>query len=362
MKIMQIGVVGDSILSQEVTGVGMYASSVVERLNAPSNTNVITVIDYKDRGLYKSRVQLVPNPFPFYKTYLWHNYLPTKLSANSFDYLFNFTGVPHMLPYRMRELFFVYDISWYLYPKYHPLSRVLFYRAFFPQTIRNAHAIVVDSMHAKDELIRYFNVPDNKIYVIYPVFRPNVVKEQTMPISRPYILSVGTLEPRKNIPSLLKAFSQLKHQYQIPHSLVVAGKKGWKYKEIFDLVESLRIEKFVHFTGYISDEQKNYLLKNASCLAYPSYYEGFGIPVLEAMQAGCPVVTSDTSSIPEVVGDAAELIDPLSVSSLAEGLYRVISNQRRQQEMKHRGIRQAKTFTYGGSKDTMGSLINHLRS
>ena len=170
-------------------------------------------------------------------------------------------------------------------------------------------------------------------------------------ISRDYILYVGTLQPRKNIIRLIEAFQKIKlSNSQINNNnvqLVIVGKKGWLYDDIFAKVKELRLEKDVVFTGFVPDEELPALYEYATCFCLPSLYEGFGFPVLEAMQYGCPVVCSNISSLPEVAGDAGVLVNPESVEDIARGLTDVLSltsGQRKQ--MIEKGKKQAAKFTW----------------
>jgi glycosyltransferase involved in cell wall biosynthesis len=154
-------------------------------------------------------------------------------------------------------------------------------------------------------------------------------------------LYVGTLEPRKNIEGLLEAFAILKSR-GFSHKLVIAGGKGWKYQNIFRTVSRLKLDGDVVFTGYVSDAEKNSLMRKAELFVYPSFYEGFGLPVLEAMALGTPVVTSDNSSFPEIVGDAGILVNPYDVNSIAGGMERALSSSI---SLINKGLKRAKLFT-----------------
>jgi len=164
-------------------------------------------------------------------------------------------------------------------------------------------------------------------------------------IDYPYILYLGTLEPRKNVERLIEAFIQLKKK-QINEKLLISGIKGWDYQSIFDKVASLGVEKEIIFSGFIPNELIPFLYNGASAFVYPSLYEGFGLPVLEAMACGVPVVTSNVSSLPEVAGDAAILINPYSVDELADGIWRILSDEELRNQCIEKGIERAKSFTW----------------
>lgn len=154
------------------------------------------------------------------------------------------------------------------------------------------------------------------------------------------------MEPRKNVERLIEAFIQLKKGKQINGKLVISGIKGWGYQSIFDKVASLGIEKEIIFTGFVPNEFLPFLYNGASAFVYPSLYEGFGLPVLEAMACGVPVVTSNISSLPEVTGDAAVLINPYSVDELADGIWWILSDEELMNQCIKKGIERAKSFTW----------------
>ncbi len=159
-----------------------------------------------------------------------------------------------------------------------------------------------------------------------------------------YILFVGTLQPRKNITRLIEAFSKISNTSNL--SLVVVGKKGWQYDEILEAPKKFEVEEKVKFLDFIADEDLPNLYKNALCFVLPSLYEGFGLPVLEAMKYGCPVITSNISSLPEAGGDAALYVDPLDVNDIAKNLELIIQNSELRKKLIKKGYEQIKKFSW----------------
>ncbi|OKH31819.1 glycosyl transferase family 1, partial [Calothrix sp. HK-06] len=164
--------------------------------------------------------------------------------------------------------------------------------------------------------------------------------------SRPYLLFVSNIEPRKNINALIKAFNYLKSKYNIPHNLVLIGKKGWRYEPVFTAIEDSHWSDSIYHLDYLSDDLVALFYSKADVFVYPSHYEGFGLPVLEAMTLGAPVVSSNCSSIPEVAGDAALLINPSEPLELAESILKIISDSHLRQELIIKGKERAKLFTW----------------
>jgi glycosyltransferase involved in cell wall biosynthesis len=341
---MKIGFIIDNITNNS-TGIGNYAKQVVQGIKSYDKENDYFYIDFKN-NIYNENLITINNPFKYIKTYSWHNYLPFKLEKYDLDYVLNFSGCPHFIPYKEKEVFFVYDISWYLYPKYHPKGRVYYHKLLFKRTLHNANQIVVDSLSTKNDLIKHFNIEENKISNIYPNFTDNVIQDnKDISFNFPFLLYIGTLEPRKNIITIIRAFHKLKNKYKIKHKLVLCGKKGWGYNKIFDEIQNLALTDSIIYKGYITDEQKKYMYQKADVFVYPSYYEGFGIPIIEAITYGCPVVTSNVSSLPEAVGDAGISINPNNTDELATAIYKIISNKKLQNALKANGPKQLQNIS-----------------
>jgi glycosyltransferase involved in cell wall biosynthesis len=180
-------------------------------------------------------------------------------------------------------------------------------------------------------------------------FRPPDPEEraaflQRQQLVRPYILAVGTLEPRKNLPGLLRAYARLAPE--VPHDLVLVGAEGWLTGEIHATLEKLRLGGRVRMTGFVADDDLPHWYGGADLFAFASLYEGFGLPVVEAMACGVPVVTSNVSSLPEVAGDAAVLVDPADVDAIADGLRRVLTDTDLARRLRHSGLKRAARFTW----------------
>ena len=214
---------------------------------------------------------------------------------------------------------------------------------------RAAHIIAV-SQNTKDELVRYLRIPLDKISVVYngvdhDIFKPSAGKKL---VDKPYILYVGSERPRKNLPRLLQAFSQIRADFR-GLKLLKLGPFGRSYefrKQTLKQVERLQISADVIFVDHVAEDDLPYYYSAASMLVYPSLYEGFGLPPVEAMACGCPVVTSNVSSLPEVVGDAALMIDPYNVDALAKAMAEILTNDGLRRGMIERGLAQAEKFSW----------------
>jgi glycosyltransferase involved in cell wall biosynthesis len=231
----------------------------------------------------------------------------------------------------------------------------LYFPFFLRAASRRADALVFVSHSTQQDWRHYFPASDVPQFVIplgkAPEYRPDLSSVyiskvlQRYGIRRPYLLYIGTIEPRKNLTKLVEAFASIRDsapQYQ----LVIAGKKGWMYDDLFRTVSTLRLAESVVFTGFVEEQDKPFLIAGADVFVYPSLYEGFGIPVLEALSCGTPTLTSDSSSLREVAGDAAVLANPESVHDIAAKLGQLLSSQTLRASLAERGIAQASRFSW----------------
>ena len=233
-------------------------------------------------------------------------------------------------------------------------------------SVKRSDKIVTVSHFSKQEIQKYLKVPEEKISVVYnaPSLTEGTADYDAVckkyGIRGDYILFVGTIEPRKNVARLLRAFDLLKGDSKIPHQLVLAGGKGWQDEQIFQTFQSIKCSNDIVFTGYVSAEEKNTLYQNASAFVFPSIYEGFGIPPLEAMTWGCPVVCAEAASLPEVVGEAAELVDPLDEASIARGILRILSDHDYTSGLIQKGKLRAKEFSWERSAERLFAVCKEV--
>lgn len=225
------------------------------------------------------------------------------------------------------------------------------------RSVKKAKKILTISQASKDAIIGHYGLNPERVVVTYLGLKVVEANRKTnlkkYGVESGFILYVGTLQPRKNLGRLIEAFSQLKDQNL---KLVIVGKKGWLYKQIFKKVKDLSLTKRVIFTGYVPDEDLPTFYQNAQCFALVSLYEGFGLPILEAMHYGCPVVASNVSSLPEVVGNAGILVNPKDVNDITRGIKEVF---RRRDELVKKGLRQCRQFSWEKcAKQTLAVLEN----
>jgi alpha-1,3-rhamnosyl/mannosyltransferase len=272
------------------------------------------------------------------------------------DFAFYFE--PSYLPFRttLPTVITVHDLSHLRHPETHPAARVRQYERELPAAIARAACILTPSAFTRREVIEVFGVPPERVVAtplgvdasFFPRDRDGTaaVLGPLALTHRRYFLAVGTLEPRKNLTTTLDAHARLPQRVRADYPLVVAGMSGWLNEAISRRLEAARARGEVRLLGHVGDEQLPLLYAGATMLAYPSLYEGFGLPPLEAMASGIPVAVSDRASLPEVVGDAAILVEPHDVEGLTTAMLRIVEHQAFADDLAARGIARAKTFTW----------------
>ncbi|MDY7040207.1 MAG: glycosyltransferase family 1 protein [Chloroflexota bacterium] len=265
----------------------------------------------------------------------------------------------------------VHDLAFLLYPQLLTEDSAHYYGQI-DQAVRRTDHIIAVSQNTKEDIIRLLGVPEDKITVIYeaanPIYRPVEDEGELRRVRGKYsvagdfIFFVSTIEPRKNVPALLRAFRQLIDDYKLEVKLVIAGRRGWLFEEVFSLVEELELTGDVLFLGRVPVEDLPPLYTAARLFAYPSTYEGFGLPPLEAMACGTPIVASNVSSLPEVVGDAALLVAPDDVAGLTVALWRGLTDEARRAELVAKGFRRAKCFSWEKAARQTSAVYQSLLS
>ncbi len=247
-----------------------------------------------------------------------------------------------------------HDLISVFFPQNLPLFSRLFYSRWMPYSYRAADIIIASSEHTKKDIMALLSIPESKIRVIHLAvssdYKPVKSKaklrkvQNKFKLGEKYFLFVGTLEPRKNLPFLVRAFA-LAVRDGLEANLVITGKKGWYYDGLFGLVDELDLKNRVIFTGYVDEVDKPTLYSGALALVFPSLYEGFGFPPLEAMACGTPVVSSSTSSLPEVVGQAGILLPPIDERVWAKNMIKISRDKSLAKTLSEIGLRQAKKFS-----------------
>jgi len=257
---------------------------------------------------------------------------------------------------RARTVLTVHDLSFMRVPECSEPGLRRYLLQAVPASVSRADCVLTDSECTRSDVIELLNADAQKVSVVYPGVEPRFRPVQDARVLATvrtryglpdrFVLGLGTLQPRKNFGRLIEGYARIRCDLTDNTQLVIAGGKGWLYDDIFRRVEQLGLGKEVHFPGYVDDKDLPALYSLADVFAFPSLYEGFGIPPLEAMACGTPVVTSSVSSLPEVVGDAALLVTPTDVDALAEALREALRGRSLRDKLIQLGFERAKEFTW----------------
>jgi glycosyltransferase involved in cell wall biosynthesis len=296
-------------------------------------------------------------------------YKPWRLSALASQYLRiprdGVYGDPtlvhatdNLLPYvRAKTVFTLHDLIFEIFPEHHKVYNHLFLKLMMRRFLQAADQIICVSEHTKRDAERLYGIDPAKMTVIYegadPKYRPatpadsahHIQVRQKYELPEQYILHVGTIEPRKNLGRLLEAFGVLKKEFPAL-KVILVGKKGWLYEPFFEQLEASGLKDEVIFPGFVAEEDLPAFYQMATIFCFPSVYEGFGLPPLEALSSGCTVVCSNASSLPEVVGDAGLLVTPTDTPGITEALRRVLSDEDLCRDLRQRGPIQAQKFSW----------------
>lgn len=302
---------------------------------------------------------------------LWENtILPLRITGK-IDVFHGLAFLTPLLKRGYRTITTVYDLISFLFPDNFPFKYSLYIRNLLKLVVKKVDKIIAVSNNTKGDLMGILKVPEEKIEVVYGAaderFYPISDREVLERIRRKYgidknvILFVGNLELRKNVPKIFEAYHILKDKIGKDYEIVICGDKKWAFDHIKDSVERFGIKDKVIFTGYVPEEDMVVLYNIANLFVFPSLYEGFGLPVLEAMKCGIPTVVSDRSSMPEVVSDASMLVNPEDSNEVADAIYRLITDPTLREEKIKAGILRAKEFTWEKSAVKMIKIYEGLR-
>lgn len=389
---MRIGIDCRTILDEtarEKAGVAHYTYYLVRNLLRQDRESEY-VLFFEDKvspallreiGNWGGKVSIQKFHFSQYKRYLpyvySHLFIANQIQKAKLDV---FHSPANIVPLRLlatarrpKIVATVHDLAIYRHPEWFPKGQGFSIKYLVPKTIQQVDRLIVPSQATARDLQELFHVSPEKITVIphgveERFFRKTVIASDlpaggergNLRDSSPrrgvalndmeedYILFVGTLEPRKNLVRLIAAYAGLPAEILAKYDLVLAGQPGWKYQQVSLEIKNLKLEirNKVKLLGYFPGKNLPRLMQNAAVFVYPSLYEGFGLPVLEAMAAGCPVVTSRVGSLPEVTGEAAVLVDPVSVSDLTAQITKVIRDVAYQREISAAGVKRAREFTW----------------
>lgn len=352
---MQVGI--DARLTHyRLGGIGQYTINLLRALAEVEGEEEFTVFQSR-----KAEVPLLSAP-NFRRQVLWtpshHRFEPYLLGLEFSQYALDLLHSPDFIPPfwgRFKSIITIHDLAFLRYPRFLTRDSARYYGRI-DQAVRRTDHIIVVSQSTRNDVVNLLGMPEEKTTVIYEAadarFRPmdRVVAQRFVRdrfgLPDRFILFVSTIEPRKNVEGLLRAYRQFLDDYKLDVGLALAGSRGWLSDSVFRLVEELDLGQACKFLGNVSVEELIHLYNAARCLAHPAFYEGFGLTPLEAMACGTPVVVSNVSSLPEVVGDAALLVDPQDEEELIVALWRLVTNDDLWKELREKGLQRARSFSW----------------
>lgn len=339
---MRIGIDAHMVGENE-TGNETYIRTVLQGLSSLQSDHKITVLLQEEYRHY-----LKDLPFPMatidHDSALRRNILtyPRMLRRHDFDLFFTTYVAPLWMPCPF--VVAVHDISYVHFPEFFPRSVRWMMSTLVPFTIKRAAHVVTLSQSTKQDIINVYGIPEEKITVTYAAISTQFrLLDNRQKSERPYILAVGNLQPRKNLVRLMEAYVLLRDRKAIDHQLVIVGQELWFADAIKAAAKSYQED--ILFTGYVSEDKLVNLYNGADVFVYPSLYEGFGLPPIEAMACGTPVITSNISSLPEAVGDAALTVNPYDVAAIADAIHRVLTDEVLRRDLRQQGFDRAALFT-----------------
>jgi len=367
---MKIGIDIRSLINVQYSGISEYTLNLVKEILKLDSKNqyILFYNSFKDvknkiPEFKQKNAEIVCTRYPN-KIF---NYLMQKVAF--YPKLDKFLGVdifwaPHInfiqLSKRCRSILTIHDLSFIRYPKYFSFRKNIWHQAInVEKLIKKVDTIITVSKNTKDDIMDLYSIPDNKIKVIhsgigrqYKVIDRDdknlgsVKKKYGLP--KKFILFLGTLEPRKNIEGIIRAYNEFREKNPglSDYKLIIAGGRGWKSDKIFREYNKSKFRKDIKFLGYIVDEDKVYIYNLAALFIYPSFYEGFGFPPLEAMACGLPVITSFSSSLPEIVGKAALIVDPYNINEISTAIRELITNNNLKKLLLAKGLNRASKFNW----------------
>jgi glycosyltransferase involved in cell wall biosynthesis len=363
-ELIRVGINSTALLSP-LTGIGQYNKSLAEALIATSEVDLWLFYSFAwSREVRTTPVYNITKIKEFIKRVVPHPYVLSRaLQQRKFtqgvkERKLDLYHEPNFLAHDFAgpTVITAHDLSWIRFPDTHPAERVKVMNRLFPRSLENAAHIITDAEFTRREIIEHFGVSPQRITAIplapRSIFRPREESECRAVLSsaglsfRSFILCAGTLEPRKNLDFVIRTYASMPPAFRARKPLVLVGMKGWLTSSLESVMQPLVASAEVRPLGFVSEDELAILYASASMLVYPSLYEGFGLPPLEAMSSGTPVVVSDRSTLPEVVGPAGILIDPHDAAGLREAMLRLDEDRDYWQDRKLSSLKQAGHFSW----------------
>lgn len=361
---MRIAVNARFLIKNKLEGIGRYSFEMLKRIvqQHPEHEFIFFFDrDFDDEFIFGKNVKAVklfpPARHPFLFVIFFEIAIRRSLKKYKADVFLSTDGFL-CLGCHLPQISVIHDLAFEHYPKDIGLLQLWYYKYFFPRFAHKAASIVTVSEYSKTDIASTYGIDKKKITVTYnaagSIFRPADEKQhfelkQKFTHGKPYFIYVGALQPRKNISRMLQAFDQFKTSDLSDHKLLIVGRMAWKTEAIEKTYSEMRFKEEVIFTGRVSDSELAGLMGAATSLIYIPYLEGFGLPLVEAMQCGTPVITSNLTAMPEVAANSGLLINPFDVLEITEAMKEISSNQKLRMTLAENAIRRAKDFNWENS-------------
>lgn len=342
---MHILILADPVDNQKA-GVHIYTKNLILGLLKVDKKNTYSFVHEKENIFFKNLNHfIIPRKkFPGHGTFRKFHLLPQLIKNIKPDIVFETAHIgPFRVPKNTKKAVMIHDMTPILFPEFHIKKSTIIHKIFLKKILRKADLIVTASRNTKKDILKYSQTKAKISIIPLGIDHLRKSKGLNQHANKPYLLYLGTIEPRKNLEMLIDVFEKLKNNHQIPHKLIIAGKIGWKAKKI---IKKLKKDKNIILTGYLTEKQKTNIYKNADIFIYPSLYEGFGLPPLEAMSYGIPVICSNNSSLKEIFGNNALLFDAKNPKELKAQILKLINNKPLYKNLSTSGNAFAKQFTW----------------
>ncbi len=366
---MIIGIDASRAVTSQRTGTEAYAYFLIRALIPLASEYGLRLRLYFNQpppdDLFPQAAHVETAVIPFKR--MWtHVRLAQELRQRPPDLFFT---PAHVIPwsYRKASCATIHDLGYHHFPEAHTRRQSAYLRWSTRHNCRVSQFVIADSLATKQDLIKFYAMEPKRVHVVYPGIDPDLkpvtdgevltAVQHKFGITTPYLLYIGTLQPRKNLIRLIQAYARS----NVQHALVIAGKKGWLSQPILEAVWALplSIQQRILLPGFVAEEDKAALISGATALLFPSLYEGFGFPVLEGQACGIPILTANNSSLPEVAGQGALLVDPLDTTQIAAELQRIVKDEKLRADLVQHGFENVGRFTW---QETAVTLLNLFQS
>ncbi|OGD32387.1 hypothetical protein A3C91_05035 [Candidatus Azambacteria bacterium RIFCSPHIGHO2_02_FULL_52_12] len=358
---MKIGIHAKAAFKYERTGIEEYVYQVIKHLAMLDESKQHSFALYT--SYFSKNSFFLPGHFKVEKLYAPFLGMETRLSLKMFfsppDVLFmpaNF--LPAIYP--RNNVVTIHGLEFEYYPEAYASDHLRYLKTHTARAVAKAKTIIATSASTKKDLIKFYNADPQKIRIIHHGVNSQIAYHHKYPpIDEKYILFIGRLEKKKNVANIVRSFGVLKEKYKIPHKLVLVGRPGFGFDEIGRAIDESRYKQDIVQTGYISHEEKESFFKHADVFVFPSFYQGFGMPILESQLRQVPLVTSNISSMAEVAGDGALHVDPHSIEEITEATYRIISDKNLRKQLVEKGLENVRQYSwFRCAKETLDVLTS----